>query len=133
MLFAQMCDRTFGGFLVGSSIRARRKYQIFVIFFSYTQVFYKKYLYIWIIYSNFAAKIDIYMEAITFSPAQVHVFNLVSHIKSAVALEQLREQLAAFYAQKVDEEMDQLWKSGEWNEQKLDSLRGSHFRTPYNV
>ena len=73
------------------------------------------------------------MEAITFTPAQVHVFNLVSHIKSAAALEQLREQLAAFYAQKVDEEMDQLWDSGEWNEQKLQSLRGSHFRTPYHV
>jgi len=71
------------------------------------------------------------MEAITFSPAQVHVFNMVSHIKSAVGLEQLREQLAAFYAQKVDDEMDQLWESGEWNEEKLQSLRGSHFRTPY--
>ena len=76
---------------------------------------------------------NIIMEAITFSPAQVQVFNLVSHIKSAVALEQLREQLAAFYAQKVDDEMDQLWESGEWNEQKLQSLRGSHFRTPYHV
>lgn len=73
------------------------------------------------------------MEAITFSPAQVHVFNLVSHIKSEAALEQLREQLAAFYARKVDEEMDQLWESGEWNEKKLQSLRGSHFRTPYHV
>lgn len=70
------------------------------------------------------------MEAITFSPAQVHVFNLVSHIKSDEGLEQLREQLAAFYAQKVDEEMNDLWESGEWNEQKLQSLRGSHFRTP---
>ena len=69
------------------------------------------------------------MEAITFSPAQVHVFNLVSHIKSDEGLEQLREQLAAFYAQKVDKEMDDLWESGEWNEQKLQSLRGSHFRT----
>ena len=59
------------------------------------------------------------------------MFNMVSHIKSAVGLEQLREQLAAFYAQKVDDEMDQLWESGEWNEEKLQSLRGSHFRTPY--
>lgn len=73
------------------------------------------------------------MEAITFSPAQVHVFNLVSHIKSSVGLDQLREQLAAFYADKVDEEMDRLWESGEWNEQKLHELRGSHFRTPYHV
>ena len=56
------------------------------------------------------------MEAITFNPTQVLVLNLVSHIKSSEALEQLREQLAAFYAQKIDEEMDQLWESGEWDE-----------------
>lgn len=72
------------------------------------------------------------MEAITFSPAQVHVFNLVSHIKSAVGLEQLRKQLAVFYAKQVDDEMDQLWESGQFNEKKLKELRGSHFRTPYN-
>lgn len=72
------------------------------------------------------------MEAITFSPAQIHVFNLVSHIKSAIGLEQLREQLAAFYAKQVDGEMDRLWESGQWNEKKLQELRGSHFRTPYN-
>ena len=59
------------------------------------------------------------MEAITFSPAQVHVFNLVSHIKTAIGLEQLREQLAAFYAQKVDDEMDGLWESGQWSEKRL--------------
>jgi len=32
------------------------------------------------------------MEAIIFSPAQVHVFNLVSHIKTNMGLEQLRKQ-----------------------------------------
>ena len=72
------------------------------------------------------------MEAITFSPAQVHVFNLVSHIKSAIGLEQLRKQLAAFYAKQVDEEMDALWESVQFDEKKLQELRGSHFRTPYN-
>jgi hypothetical protein len=59
------------------------------------------------------------MEAITFSPAQVHVLNLVSHIKTAIGLEQLREQLAAFYAQKVDDELDALWESGQWSEKRL--------------
>ena len=29
------------------------------------------------------------MEAITFSPAQLHVFNLVSHIKTEMGLERL--------------------------------------------
>lgn len=72
------------------------------------------------------------MEAITFSPAQVHVFNLVSHIKSAVGLEQLRKQLSDFYAKQVDDEMDQLWESGQFDEKKMNDLRGSHFRTPYN-
>ena len=57
------------------------------------------------------------MEAITFSPAQVHIFNLVSHIKSDAALEQLRQQLAAFY---------------QFDEKRMKELRGSHFRTPYN-
>lgn len=72
------------------------------------------------------------MEAITFSPAQVHVFNLVSHIKTAMGLELLKKQLAAFYAKQVDEEMDQLWESGQFDQKKLNELRGSHFRTPYN-
>jgi hypothetical protein len=73
------------------------------------------------------------METITFSPAQVHVFNLMSHIKSALGLEQLREQLSAFYAKQVDEEMDALWESGQWDEKTMKELRGSHFRTPYNM
>ena len=72
------------------------------------------------------------METITFSPAQVHVFNLVSHIKSALGLEQLKDQLAAFYAKQVDDEMDALWDSGQWDEKRMNELRGSHFRTPYN-
>lgn len=71
------------------------------------------------------------MVEITFSPAQVHVFNLVSHIKTSMGLDRLREQLAAFYAKQVDDEMESLWESGQWNEEKLKELRGSHFRTPY--
>ena len=71
------------------------------------------------------------METITFSPAQVHVFNLVSHIKSSLGLDKLREQLAAFYAKQVDEEMDTLWENGQFDEKRMQELRGSHFRTPY--
>ena len=44
------------------------------------------------------------METITFTPAQVQVFNMVSHIKTAMGLEKLRQQLAAFYAKQIDEE-----------------------------
>ena len=72
------------------------------------------------------------MEAITFTPAQMHLVTLMSHIKSAIGLELLRKQLAAFYAKQLDEEMDQLWESGQFDDKKLQELRGSHFRTPYN-
>jgi len=71
------------------------------------------------------------MEAITFSPAQMHLMTLMSHIKSPRALDQLKEQLADFYARQIDDEMEKLWESGEWNEQKLQSLQEAHFRTPY--
>ena len=71
------------------------------------------------------------MEAITFTPAQVQVFNLVSHIQTAVGLEKLRQQLASFYAKQIDDEMDQLWESGQFDEKRMQDLRGSHFRTPY--
>ena len=42
-----------------------------------------------------------------------------------------RQQLAAFYAKQIDEEMDALWESGQFDEKRLQELRGSHFRTPY--
>ena len=71
------------------------------------------------------------MEVVAFSPAQMHLITLMSHIKSADALDQLRDQLADLYAHQVDEEMEKLWESGEWNEQKLESLQNAHFRTPY--
>ena len=67
-----------------------------------------------------------------FSPAQMHLVTLMSHIKSTAALDQLKDQLAEFYARQIDEDMEKLWESGEWNEQKLENLKNAHFRTPYN-
>ena len=66
-----------------------------------------------------------------FSPAQMHLVTLMSHIKSTAALDQLKDQLAEFYARQIDEDMEKLWESGEWNEQKLENLKNAHFRTPY--
>ena len=71
------------------------------------------------------------METVTFNPAQMHLVTLMSHIKSTLALDQLKDQLADFYARQIDIEMEQLWQSGEWNEQKLQNLQNAHFRTPY--
>ena len=71
------------------------------------------------------------METVAFTPAQIHVLNMASHIKTERSLERLREQLAKFLAELVDQEMDELWESGAWNDQKLEELSHAHYRTPY--
>lgn len=71
------------------------------------------------------------MQAVQFNQAQLHILNMASHIKTEKSLDLLKQQLATFYAKLIDEQMDELWESGKWNEQKLEDLRGAHFRTPY--
>ena len=71
------------------------------------------------------------MNRVTFNPAQIHILNMASRIKTEAGLQRFKEQMATFYAKLIDEEMDELWASGQWNEQKLADLRGAHHRTPY--
>ena len=71
------------------------------------------------------------MNSVTFNPAQIHILNMASRIKTEAGLQRFKEQMATFYAKLIDEEMDELWASGQWNERKLADLRGAHFRTPY--
>lgn len=42
-----------------------------------------------------------------------------------------KEQRLERKLQQIDEEMDALWESGQFDEKRLQELRGSHFRTPY--
>ncbi|MCR5454781.1 MAG: hypothetical protein K6F33_07340 [Bacteroidales bacterium] len=72
------------------------------------------------------------MQAVTFTQSQIHLLNMVSHIKTEQSFDRLKEQLASLYAQLIDNEMDELWDSGQWNEQKLADLRHAHYRTPYS-
>lgn len=67
------------------------------------------------------------MQAVQFNQAQLHILNMASHIKTEKSLDLLKQQLATFYAKLIDEQMDELWESGKWNEQKLEDLRGAHF------
>lgn len=70
-------------------------------------------------------------ERTIFNPAQLHVLNMMARVKTQEGMERLKEQLAAFYAQMIDDEMDALWESGRWNETKLAELKSAHLRTPY--
>ena len=71
------------------------------------------------------------MNNVTFNSTQMHVLNMASYIKTEASLQRLKEQMALFYAKLVDEEMEELWTSGQWNEEKLLELRNAHYRTSY--
>lgn len=66
-----------------------------------------------------------------FNDAQLHVLEMASRIKTRRGLEELKDQLAEYYARRIDEDMEVLWQSGVWNEKKLEELREGHERTPY--
>lgn len=77
------------------------------------------------------AKSEVNMTPVTLTPAQIHVLNMASRIKTEAGLQRLKDQIALFYAKLVDEEMDELWDSGKWNNETLQNLKNAHSRTKY--
>ena len=71
-------------------------------------------------------------QTIGLNAAQMEFLQLLGRIKTEEELSELRKVVCDYYARKIDEEMDQLWESGQFDEKRMKELRGSHFRTPYN-
>lgn len=55
----------------------------------------------------------------------------MSFAKDDKTLDDIKNVLASFFAQKAEEEMDKLWDTGEWNQEKNENLLHEHLRTPY--
>ena len=72
------------------------------------------------------------MEATTLNQTQIHLLKMFSYAKTDEALQRLKAALVAFYSQKIDEEMDALWKSGEMNDEKQESFKNGHQRMTAN-
>ena len=68
---------------------------------------------------------------LTLQQAQMGLLRVVEQMKSVADIQELRQIIANYYARKVDEEMDRLWESGEWNEQKIKDMEFAQLRTPY--
>ena len=65
------------------------------------------------------------------SPAQVNILNMMSFIKTSKALDELNDVLANYFAQRLDEEISNLWANGTLTEEKVESFRQLHERTAY--
>lgn len=63
--------------------------------------------------------------------AQLQILKLLSNIKTEEEAKELSQVISNFYAKKATEEMDRLWESGQWNEEKNDQILKEHLRTPY--
>jgi hypothetical protein len=64
--------------------------------------------------------------------AQLGILRLLGRMKTVEQVNELRQVISNYYAQKATEEMDRLWENGEWSEEKNEGVLKEHLRTPYN-
>ena len=63
--------------------------------------------------------------------AQLELLNAVRQIKSEVELNEFKNLLAHYFAQKAQKAIDALWDKGEIDEQVIEQWGAEHMRTPY--
>jgi len=64
--------------------------------------------------------------------AQLGILRLLGRMKTVEQVNELRQVISNYYAQKATEEMDRLWENGEWSKEKNEGVLKEHLRTPYN-
>lgn len=53
-------------------------------------------------------------------------------MKTGEQVNELKQVISSYYAQKATEEMDRLWNAEIWSEEKMQSWLKEHLRTPYS-
>lgn len=71
------------------------------------------------------------MERTVFNPAQMELLEMMSFVDSPEALSQLKKVISDYFAKQAQEKIDRLWESGQLDENKVESFRNLHERTPY--
>lgn len=68
----------------------------------------------------------------TMNQAQLQILDMLSFIKTPEALQDLNKVISDYFVQKADAELDRMWNEGTLNEERIESFRYLHERTPYN-
>ena len=63
--------------------------------------------------------------------AQLELLNAVRQINSEADLNEFKNLLAHYFAQKAQKAIDALWDKGDINEQTIEQWGAEHMRTPY--
>jgi hypothetical protein len=71
------------------------------------------------------------MATTVLNEAQMSILRLLGSMKTVEEVNELRQVICDYYACRVDEEVDKLWESGQWNDEKNEAVLGEHLHTPY--
>lgn len=71
------------------------------------------------------------MEAKALNEAQLSILRLLGSMKTIEEVDELRQVICDYYARRVDDEVDKLWESGQWDDTKNEAVLNEHLRTPY--
>ena len=72
-------------------------------------------------------------QSMELNRAQLDILRLLERMKTMEQVEELRQVISNYFAQKATEEMDRLWDNGIWSEEQNDAVLNEHLRTPYHV
>lgn len=53
---------------------------------------------------------------------QMSILRLLGSMKTVEEVDELRQIICDYYARKVDEEVDKLWESGQWDNEKNEAI-----------
>lgn len=72
-----------------------------------------------------------HMAATVFNSVQQHLLRMFAYDSSEEHLKEIKEVLAAYFARKVDDEMDVLCNEGKIDADVIEAWGQEHMRTPY--
>ena len=71
------------------------------------------------------------MERTVFNAAQLQILDLMSYVESEDTLNEIRDMLSNYFAQKAEKAIDKLWDSGQINDSTIEGWKKEDMRTPY--
>jgi len=71
------------------------------------------------------------MERTIFNNAQLEILDLMAYVESEDTLNEIRDMLSRYFAEKAQKEIDKLWEEGTINDIVVEGWKTEHMRTPY--
>ena len=71
------------------------------------------------------------MERTIFNTAQLEILDLMAYVESEDTLNEIRDMLSRYFAEKAQREIDKLWEEGTINDIVVEGWKTEHMRTPY--